>query len=130
MRKKIRVIGDKGVVTAQELARIADVGDDLSGANVVLLTGEDDLDALRTRAPAAVVVVTGDDVAERCQQVYEATLFPRARIVGVTDPERVAAVIEAILLEREEEHEVIAMSGDGFGERTARLGRGGIRALL
>lgn len=106
------------------------MGDDLSGADVVVLAGDGDLEDVRTRAPAAVLVVAGEDVEERCQQVYEATLFPRARIIGVPDPQRVHAAVESILLEREEEHEVVAMSDGAFGARTARLGRGGIRALI
>ena len=92
MPKKISVIGDKGVDIAHELARSASVGEDLSGADVVVLAGEADLDTVRTRAPAAVA--------------------------------------ESILFERDGEHEVIAMSDGRFAATRARLGRGGIRALL
>ncbi len=60
----------------------------------------------------------------------EATLFPRARIVGVADPERLEAVVESIVLERDDTHEVIAMSDGRFGLRSARIGRGGVRELL
>ena len=130
MRKKIGVIGSESADIAHTLAHLAETGESLSGASVVLLAGDGDLEAVRTHAPAAILVVTGDGVAERCQQVYEATLFPRARIIGIADPERAAAAVEAILLERDEEHEVVAMSDGGFGDRKARLGRGGIRALL
>ena len=106
------------------------MGEDLSGADVVVLAGEADLDAVRTRAPAAVVVVTGEGVEDRCKQVYEATLFPRARIVGVADVADTGPAIESIVLERDDEHEVVAMADGEFSARNARLGRGGIRALL
>jgi anthranilate phosphoribosyltransferase len=130
MRKKIGVIGSESADIAQALAPLAEVGESLSGANVVVLGGDGDLEEVRTCAPAAVVVVIGDAVSERCQEVYEATLFPRARIIGLTEPGRAASAVEAILLERDEEHGVVAMSDGGFGPRTVRLGRGGIRALL
>jgi hypothetical protein len=130
MRKKISVIGSKGVEIAHELAAYAEVGDDLSGADVVVLAGDGDLAAIRRSAPAAVLVVAGDSVEDRCRALAEATLFPRARIVGVADPARVGPVVESIMFERGDEHEVVAMSDGQFGARTARLGRGGIRALL
>jgi len=81
-------------------------------------------------APAAALVVTGDQLKDRCQSALEATLFPRARVVGVPDPGQLDAVVESILLERDEPHEVIAMSDGRFGPRSARIGRGGIRELL
>jgi hypothetical protein len=115
------------VAIGDSVARHAEVTEDLSGADVVVLGGETDLEAVAHRAPAAVLVVAGDRVEERCKQIYEATLFPRARIIGVTDPTQ---AIESIVFERDDEHEVIAMSGGEFGPRRARLGRGGIRALL
>ena len=80
-------------------------------------------------APAAALVVTGERLEARCQEVLEGTLFPRARIVGAP-AEALGAVIEAIVLERDEPHEVIAMTDGSFGPRSARLGRGGIRELL
>lgn len=115
---------------AHALARYAKVGDDLSGADVLVLADNGDAEAISRSAPAAVLVVTGDDVEERCRALAEATLFPRARIVGVADPARAAQAVESILFERDDEHEVIAMRDGEFGARTARLGRGGIRALL
>jgi hypothetical protein len=109
------------------LARHAEVGEDLSGADVVVLGGEADLEAIGRCAPAAVLLVAGDRLEERCEQVYEVTLFPRARIIGVSDP---APAAESIVFERDDDHDVVAMSGGRFGARRARLGRGGIRALL
>jgi len=97
---------------------------------VVVLGEEADLALVARSAPAAALVVTGGNVAERCAEVCSGTLFPRARVVGVADPEHVSAVVESIALERDDEHEVVAMAGGRFEPRTARLGRGGIRELL
>jgi hypothetical protein len=129
MRKKVSVIG-KGVKIAQDLSRIADVADDIRGADVVVLAGDGDLAEIARSAPAAALVLIGADLEERCQAAYEQTLFPRARIIGVGDQDRVGAVVEAIILERDEPHDVIAMDHGGFGPRSARLGRGGIREML
>jgi anthranilate phosphoribosyltransferase len=127
MRKKISVIGSERVEIAQDLAAYADLNDDVGGADVVVLAGEADLDEVCERAPAAVLLVTGDSVERRCRQAYEATLFPRARIIGTAEP---AAVAESIVLERGDEHDVVAMTGGEFSPRRARVGRGGIRELL
>jgi hypothetical protein len=75
-------------------------------------------------------VVTADEVGERCAEVAETTLFARARIVGVDDPTQLVPALESILFERDDEHDVIAMADGQFSARRARLGRGGIRALL
>ena len=129
MRKKISVIGE-GVEISQELARYADVGDDLRGADVVVLGAEADYTAVSRSAPAAALVITGDRIEDRCTEAVEATLFPRARIVGVPDPASVTAVVESIVLERDDTHEVVAMDDGKFSLRSVCLGRGGIRALL
>jgi hypothetical protein len=129
MRKKISVIG-KGVKIAPDLSRIAHVVEDVHGADVVVLAEETDLAVVARSAPAAALVVTGDDVENRCRRSFEHTLFPRARIVGVADPSELEAVLESIVLERDDQHEVIAMSDGRFGPRSARIGRGGIRELL
>ena len=97
---------------------------------MVVLAENGDLRAVARSAPAAALVVTGDGVEDRCQTVFEETLFPRARIVGVPDAERLEAILESIVLERDEQHDVIAMSDGRFGPRPARIGRGGIRELL
>ena len=86
-----------------------------------------DLAEIARSAPAATVVVTGEAVEDRCQTVYQGTLFPRGRIIGIAQPDAVSAAVESIVLERNEPHEVIAMTGGEFGSRSARLGRGGIR---
>ena len=129
MRKKISVIGAQGVEIAHTLAAYTEVTEDVSGADVVVLAGEDRLDEIRERAPAATVIVAGDRLEERCRLVYEATLFPRARIFGAAGDAAPAAA-ESVVFERDEEHEVVAMIHDEFAPRRARLGRGGIRELL
>jgi hypothetical protein len=129
MRKKISVMG-KGVKIAAGLSRVAEVGEDFHGADVVVLAEDADLAAVARSAPAAALVVTGDGVEDRCQKVFEATLFPRARIVGVPDAGQLDAILEAIVLERDEQQEVVAMSDGRFGPRSARIGRGGIREFV
>ncbi len=96
----------------------------------MVLTEEADLDVVARSAPAAALVVTGDDVEDRCQKAFEHTLFPRARIVGIPDSGQLAEILESIVLDRDEQHEVIAMSDGRFGPRSARIARGGIRELL
>jgi hypothetical protein len=100
------------------------------GADVVVLAGDGDPDMIGRSAPAAVIVVTGEGIEDRCRTVYERLLYPRARIFGIADPARVGAAVEAVAFERDEPHDVIAMRADGFEPCSARLGRGGIRELL
>lgn len=126
MRKRVSVIPGEGVNVGDSLAAYADLTDDLSGADVVIVAGAADLTAVRDRAPAAVLLIAGDRLEDRCKQAYEETLFPRTRIIGVTDP---APAAESILFERGDEHEVVALADGDFRRCTARLGRGGIRAL-
>jgi hypothetical protein len=129
MRKKISVIG-KGVQIAQELSHAADIADDVRGADVVVLAGDGDLDAIARTAPAAAIVVTGDDLEGRCRTAYERLLFPRSRIVGVPDSGSVSAAVESIIFQRDDAHDVIAMKDGAFIACSARLGYGGIRELL
>ena len=102
----------------------------MRGADVVVLASDGDLGAIARSAPAAAVVVTGDDIEGRCQAVYQKTLFPRARIIGVEAMEAVGAAVEAIVFERDEQHDVIAMTDGEFGPHSATLGLRGIRELL
>jgi hypothetical protein len=129
MRKKISVIG-KGVEISQELSRFAEVGEDLRGADVVVLAGDGDFSEIARCAPASALVVAGDGVEERCREAIEATLFPRARIIGVADAAQVDAAVESIVLERDDPHNVVALKEGEFSLRSVRLGRGGIRELL
>jgi hypothetical protein len=123
MRKKICVIGN-GVKIAQDLA---DVGNDLRGADVVVLAGEADLEDVRDNAPAAAILVAGDE--ERCREVFETTLFPRGRIIGIARGQAQAAA-DSIIFEKDDEHDVIAMADGEFAPRRVRLGRGGITEVL
>jgi hypothetical protein len=126
MRKKISVIGED-VQLASDLSRIADVGNDVRGADVVVLARDGDLAEIARSAPAATVVVTGEAVEDRCAAAYKELLFPRGRIIGIAEAERVGPAVESIALDLNEPHDVIAMTDEDFGPRSARLGRCGIR---
>ena len=102
----------------------------MRGADVVVLAGDGDLAEIARSAPAAAVVVTGEDLEGRCKTAYERLLFPRSRIIGVPDSGRVSDAIASILFERDDAHDVIAMRDGDFTACSARLGRGGIRELL
>src|SRR3954471_3614442 len=74
----------------------ASAPEEVSGADVVIVRAEDGDkwgDLVRDRAPNAVVIVVGDSPHEMC----EATLFPRARIIGVKDDGKVGAVVDAVV---------------------------------
>ena len=102
----------------------------MRGADVVVLAGEGDLAQIARSSPAAALVVTGPDLEERCQRACDGTLFPRARVVGIPDTGGLSGAIESIVLERGDEHDVVALRDGHFGPQRARLGRGGIRELL
>jgi hypothetical protein len=129
MRKKISVIG-KGVQIAGELSRDADVADDVRGADVVVLAADGDLDEIARSAPAATIVVAGDDIAARCKVAYEQLLIPRSRIIGVPDAGHVSDAVASIIFERDDEHDVIAMKDGDFTASSARLGHRGVVELL
>lgn len=93
----------------------------------MIISGDAVLEDVRRRAPAAVLLITGDRLEDRCREAYEQTLFPPARIVGVSDA---PAAAESIVHERGDEHEVVAMARGEWAPRRARLGRGGIRDFL
>lgn len=95
-----------------------------------MLAGDGDLSEIARSAPAAAVVVVGEDLEARCKAAYERLLFPRARIVGVPDAGRISDAVESIVLERGDAHDVIAMRDGAFVPCSARLGQGGIRELL
>ena len=97
---------------------------------MVVLAGDGDLAQIARSAPAAAVIVSGDAVEQRCQATYDATLFPRGRIVGVPDAGDVVGIVESIVLERDDAHEVVAMTDGQFGRCSAKLGRGGIREFI
>ena len=93
----------------------------------MIVAGDVSLDEVRDRAPATVLLIAGDRLEDRCRSAYAETLFPRARVIGVADP---SAAAEAVIHERGDEHDVVAMADGEWKQRRARLGRGGIRELL
>lgn len=109
---------------------MADVGEDLRGADVVVLGADGDLADIGRSAPAATIVITGDALEERCKQAYEQLLYPRARVFGIPDTSRVSDVVESIVFERDDTHEVVAMKSGEYVACSATLGRSGISELL
>src|SRR5436853_2105490 len=104
VRPKITVVGGAGLVEKLGERDYADVsaaadGDAISGSDVVVLAEPRDelFGDIRERAPNAVVVSVGHSPAAVC----EATLFPRARIIGVGDEAAAADLIAAIVLDRD-----------------------------
>lgn len=102
----------------------------MRGADVVVLAEDGDLEAIARSAPAAAVVLTGDQLESRCKEAYERLLFPRSRIIGIADTGRLGEAVESIVLERDDAHDVIAMKDGDFTACSVRLGRGGVRELL
>jgi hypothetical protein len=120
---------------ARVLVAGADAPDELSGADVVVLSGDDAgqwAESLRDQAPAAVVVVVGGSP----QAIYEATLFPRARIIGVADQAEADAVVDAVVSDSGEQLEVVVRCEgergiDGeFARVPARIGASGVLAIV
>jgi hypothetical protein len=117
-----------------DVVEISDGGlDEISGADVVVLAGPADgaFEAIRDRAPNAVVVVVG----ESPQPVCEATLFPRARILGV-EADVVGDVVDAIVFDRNAAFTAVARCEgergiDGeFASVPVRVGARGISEIL
>ena len=94
---------------------------------MVVLAGEADLELVRERAPAAVLIVLGGP--EECSRAYEVTHFPRTRVFGLHDHGDLKRVVDAVLFGLDEEFRVMALADGEFAPRVARLGRGGIAAL-
>ena len=113
----------------------ASAPDEVSGADVVVVRAEDGDkwgDIVRDRAPNAVVIVVGDSPHEMC----EATLFPRARIIGVASDDEVTAVIDAVIYDRGEEFETIVRCQgergleDEFAKVPVRIGSKGVLEII
>src|SRR3954470_12290216 len=113
----------------------ASAADEVSGADVVVVRAEDGDkwgELVRDRAPNAVVIVVGDSPHEMC----EATLFPRARIIGVKEDGEVGPVIDAIAYDRGEEFETIVRCQgergleDEFAKVPVRIGAQGVIEIL
>jgi len=108
--------------------------DEISGADVVVVAENDGDkwgDLIRDRAPNAVVVVVGSP-----QAICEATLFPRARIIGVADSAQADAVVDAVVNDLDKAIEVVARCEgergiDGeFAPVPVRIGARGILEIL
>ena len=112
-----------------------DSPDEISGADVVVVaaSGHDEWgERIRVRAPNSVVVVVGGSP----QAICEATLFPRARIIGVQEEVQADAVVEAVVNDLEEEFDaVVRCEGERgiegeFARVPVRVGARGIRAIV
>ncbi|HEX6714255.1 MAG TPA: hypothetical protein VF066_12755 [Thermoleophilaceae bacterium] len=113
----------------------ASAPEEVSGAEVVVVRAEDGDkwgELVRDRAPNAVVVVVGDSPHEMC----EATLFPRARIIGVQDDSEVAGVVDAVLYDRGDQFETIVRCQgergleDEFARVPVRIGKKGVLEII
>jgi hypothetical protein len=113
----------------------ASAPDEVSGADVVVVRAEDGDkwgDIVRDRAPNAVVVVVGDSPHEMC----EATLFPRARIIGVATDDEVPAVVDAVVYDRGDRFETIVRCQgergleDEFAKVPVRIGSKGVLEII
>jgi hypothetical protein len=113
----------------------ASAPDEVSGADVVVVRAEDGDrggELVRDRAPNAGVVVVGASPHEMC----EATLFPRARIIGVKDDSEVGPVVDAVVYDRGDEFETIVRCQgergleDEFARVPVRVGsKGGLEII-
>ena len=113
----------------------ASAPEDVSGADVVVVRAEDGDkwgELVRDRAPNAVVVVVGDSPHEMC----EATLFPRARIIGVKDDSEVGPVVDSVVYDRGDEFQTIVRCQgergleDEFARVPVRVGSKGVLEII
>lgn len=113
----------------------ASAPDEVSGADVVVVRAEDGDKwgvLVRDRAPNAVVIVVGDSPHAMC----EATLFPRARIIGVKDENDVSPVVDAVIYDRGAEFETIVRCQgergleDEFAKVPVRIGGRGVLEII
>jgi malate/lactate dehydrogenase len=112
-----------------------DVPDAVSGADVVVVAAgaADEWGVvIRDRAPNAVVIVHGGSPHAIC----EATLFPRARIIGVSDEAAADEVVDAVVNDLDKEIEAVArcegergVEGE-FVRVPLKIGRRGIVEIL
>lgn len=109
--------------------------DDVSGADVVVVPAEESgrWGALvRDRAPNAVVLVIGGTPHEMC----EATLFPRARIIGVEERAQAEAIVATIASGEEREFETVVRCigergiDDDFARVPVRIGARGVVEIV
>ena len=113
----------------------SDAPEEISGADVVVVQAADSAEwgeRVRVRAPNAVVVVVGDSPHVIC----EATLFPRARVIGVGDQSAADAVVDAVVNDLDKEMTAIVRClgergiDDAFASVPVRVGAGGIREIV
>ena len=113
----------------------ASAPDEVSGADVVVVRAEDGSkwgELVRDRAPNAVVIVVGDSPHEMC----EATLFPRARFIGVQHDNEVAPVVDSVVYDRGEQLETIVRCQgergleDEFARVPVRIGGAGVLEII
>jgi malate/lactate dehydrogenase len=115
---------------------------DAAGADLVVLDaldGDTGAEIAARCAGAVVVVATGDPLADVARLLAE-TRLPRARIVGVDvagqGPIAAAAaavrVVDAVLRDRRRALPVVvqALEDDAVAVRDARVGAGGVQAIL
>ena len=121
---------------------------DAAGADLVVVdaVADDTAAEIAARCASAVVVVATADPPGDVQRLLEATLFPRARILGapvqgagpVTAAALATEVVDAVLRDRRRVlrvavHVLEGESGDapaGVGVRAARVGAGGVQELM
>lgn len=136
MRKRVAVLegvadlsGDFDVVDIEESGL-----DEISGADVVVIGAPSDaaLEAIRDRAPSSVVVVVGESPQRAC----EATLFPRARIIGIEHSGELGAVVDSVVFDRGETFTAVARClgergiEDDFAPVPVRVGGRGILEIV
>jgi malate/lactate dehydrogenase len=125
------------VTAARVFDVVRDAGnpDEISGADVVVVPAENSDDwgeVIRVRAPNSIVVVVGESPEAIC----ETTLFPRARIIGVSSAKEAAVVVDAVVNDLDKEVEgVVRCEGERgiegeFARVPVRVGAGGVRAIL
>jgi hypothetical protein len=122
---------------------------DAAGAELVVVdaVGEDTAREIAQRCSGAVVVVATEDPVRDVAALLDATRLPRARVVGVavegvagpiTRAARATEIVDAVLRDRRRMLRVAvaalgeddAAAGDGVELREARIGAGGIQAIL
>jgi hypothetical protein len=145
--------GDEAVTLAVDLADAAETQGyeprvrsggwaDAAGADLVVLDAVADGDGaeIAARCAGAVVVVASDDPVGDVERLLAETRLPRARVVGVVaegkGPVTTAAlaveVVDAVLRDRRRALSVVvqALEDDAVAVREARIGAGGVQAIL
>ena len=134
-KRRVAVAGARYSNDDAVVVDFASAPDEVSGADVVIVRADDGDkwgELVRDRAPNAVVVVVGDSPHAMC----EATLFPRARIIGIGDDSELGAVVDAIVYDREAEFETIVRCQgergleDEFARVPVRIGRRGVLEII